>query len=141
MFGVLFLAVGTVMVVGSIGAYRLDSSIQRSGAKSVGTVVDKDFSFVADGDSDYQVTYEFTLADGSEVTGSHLVSKRFYDLVERSDQITIHYQRSNPVRNFPTDQGVTSLGLTIFLCGMGTLFAGFGGALLTFFRRLDQLPA
>ncbi len=140
-FGLLFLAVGVVMVVGSIGAYRLDSAIQRSGGSSLGTVIDKDFSFSADGDSDYQVTYTFLLADGGEMTGSQLVSKRFYESVERGDQITIHYLRSNPGRNFPTDQGVTSLGLTVFVSAMGAVFAAVGVALLTFFRRLDQLPA
>ena len=62
--GALFFVVGCIGAIGSWAAYRLDTSIEKSGQRAEGRITKKSVLFVADGDSDYTVEYWFNLPSG-----------------------------------------------------------------------------
>ena len=104
----LLLLVGTVGVVGSWGAYIVDSELQASGARAPGLVLKKDFLRVADGDSDYIIKYRFHLPSGELVVSQRGISKRLWSMLNPGSTITVVYSEANPKRNFPEGSGASS---------------------------------
>lgn len=134
--GVLFILLGLVFLIGSWGAYLTDSKIQNSGNSAKGQIEKKVFLFDAEGDSDYILEYWFLTNTGSKINASHHVSKLLWNSVRENQTIEIRYSASNPKRNFPNGEGVTSLGMSIFASVFGGLFTLFGGALIWgYFRK------
>jgi hypothetical protein len=128
--GVLFLLVGLVFIIGAWGAYFRDIKIQDSGASAVGNIEKKTFLLVADGDSDYILEYWFTTKSGSVIKAKRNVSKTFWGAVSKNQTIVIKYSVSNPNKNFPIGEGVTSIGMSIYASMFGALFSILGCALI-----------
>ena len=136
--GFLFLLVGLIFLIGSWGAYFTDSKIQDSGKSAEGHIVKKSFLFDAGGDSDYILAYWFVTESGILMNASRHVNASLWKAVNENQIIEIKYSASNPKRNFPTGEGASSLGMTIFASVMGGLFALFGGALTWGYFRTDS---
>ena len=130
LFGLVFLTVGLLILVGSWGAYVSDSGIQESGGRSMGHVTGKQVAKAADGDSDFYVDYSFAIADGRIVTASRGISKADWERVRVGQTIEIRYDRDNPNRNFPAGMGNTSLGVITFTSVLGIVL-GIAGMLLS----------
>ena len=130
MMGALFLLVGAGGVIGSWGAYVTDTNIEHSGPRAKGHLVKKLFMGAADGDSDYVLEYWFETPKGQVVNVSHTVSKELWVSMREGELLEVQYSETNPKRNFPAGEGVTSLGLTIFVSAVASVFAIFGGALV-----------
>lgn len=128
--GGLFLLFGLIFLIGSWGAYLTDSKIQETGKSADGHIEKKVFLFVADGDSDYILEYWFLTNDGLKINTSHHVSKSLWQKVNEKQIIEIKYSPTNPKRNFPIGEGVTSFGLSIFFSVIGGLITLMGGALI-----------
>ena len=139
--GVVFLLVGLGGVVGSWGAYVTDTNIERSGPRATGRLVKKLFLGAADGDSDYVLEYRFETPSGQSVTASRGVSKELWASLREGESREVRYSASNPKRNFPAGAGVTSIGVTIFVSVVASLFAVFGGALVWGFVRHGRTEA
>jgi hypothetical protein len=131
---------GIIGVVGSWGAYSLDSSIEREGVRATGRVLDKHVLAAAD-DSDFIVEYSFELPSGERLTNSPGVSKALWSRFHKGDAIEIYYSAENPRRNFPVGAGVTSLGVTIFVSLISAVVGLFGYAILhSYFRGPAKEP-
>lgn len=128
--GALFLLVGLGGVVGAWGAYLTDKEIERSGPRAPAYLVKKVFLEVADGDSDYILEYRFQPEAGPVVGASRSVSKKLWDASREGQLLEVRYSLENPHRNFPAGEGVTSLGVTVFVSVVTALLAAFGGALV-----------
>ena len=128
--GVIFLVTGLVFLIGSWGAYATDTKVRDSGPSAEGHLEKKLFMGVADGDSDYILEYWFTTKEGSAIRASRNVSKELWSAVHEGQIIEIKYSARDPKRNFPVGEGVTSLGMSIFISVFGGLFAIFGGVLI-----------
>ena len=139
--GVVFLLVGLGGVVGSWGAYVTDTNIERSGPRSTGRLVKKLFLGAADGDSDYKLEYTFATSSGQEVKASRSVSKELWASLREGESLEVRYSAANPKRNFPAGAGVTSMGVTIFVSAVASVFAVFGGALVLGFVRRARSEA
>lgn len=134
--GVVFLLIGLGGVVGSWGAYVTDTEIERSGPRATGRLVKKLFLRAADGDSDYMLEYTFATSSGQEMKASRSVSKALWASLREGESLEVRYSEANPKRNFPAGAGVTSMGVTIFVSVVASVFAVFGGVLLLgVFRR------
>lgn len=128
--GGLFLLVGFGGVVGSWGAYILDTNIEQHGSRAQAQLIDKVFLDVADGASEYVLEYRFETSSGQVVTAARSVSKDLWSIMLEGELLEVRYSESNPNRNFPAGEGVTSVRLTIFVSFIACLFAVFGGALV-----------
>lgn len=138
---VVFLLVGIGGVVGSWSAYNMDTEIERSGPRAMGLLVKKHFLRAADGDSDYILEYTFTTSSGQEVKASRGVSKELWASLREGALLEVRYSAVNPKRNFPAGAGVTSLGVTIFVSAVASVFAVFGGVLVWGFFRHAEISA
>ena len=137
--GVLFLLVGFVFIIGAWGAYLRDIKIQDSGPSALGHIEEKTSLLVADGDSDYILKYWFITKSGSAIKANRHVSKTFWTAASKNQTIEIKYSASNPNRNFPIGEGVTSISMSIYASIFGGLFSIFGGALIWgYFRMLSK---
>lgn len=139
--GLIFLLLGLGGVIGSWGAYLTDTAIERSGPRATGHLIKKLFLAAADGDSDYMLEYKFETASGQTVTASRGVSKALWMSLREGETLEVRYSASNPARNFPAGGGVTSIGVTLFISVIASIFAIFGGALVWSFFRHDQTQA
>ena len=134
--GVLFLLGGLLFIIGSWGAYITDTKIQEGGSSADAHIEKKVFLSDAEGVSDYILEYWFTTENGSKINATRNVSKTLWKSVSEGQTIGIKYSSSNPKRNFPNGEGVTSLGISIFASVFGALFTILGGALIWgYFRK------
>lgn len=133
---IVFVIFGLIGVVGSWGAYFMDTEIVRSGLRADAQLLKKVFLRVADGDSDYILEYRFTTASGQPVEASRTVSKALWHSVREGQQLSVRYSEKNPKRNFPDGQGVTSLSVVVFVSLLSALI-GILGVLIVwgYFRR------
>lgn len=139
--GVMFLLIGLGGVAGSWSAYVTDTKIERSGQRATGRLVKKLFLGAADGDSDYMLEYTFATSSGQEVKASRSVSKELWASLREGESLEVRYSVANPKRNFPAGAGVTSIGVTIFVSLVASVFAASGGALLWGFVRRARSEA
>ena len=130
LIGAVFFFIGMVFIVGSWGAYRTDSNIEKNGASAEGRLMKKYFMRAADGDSDYMIEYWFKTADSVMIEATRGVNRDLWNELQEGQTLEIHYARDNPKRNFPRGAGVTSLGIVIYASVFGALFALSGGALM-----------
>ena len=129
MAGLLVVA-GSLGVIGSWGAYWLDTDIIRDAQQAMGQITKKTVLQVADGDSDHLIAYWFRLPDGTRMEAEQGISKRLWQSLHEGDTLDILYAADNPRRNFPKGGGVTSLGVTLFVSLLSALFATFGGLMI-----------
>lgn len=129
LIGLMFLLPGLTFMIGSWGAYWLDTSIREHGPQSVGHVTKKLILHSDDG-SDHIVEYWFKLPDGRQINMSRGVSKDLWDSLSSDKLFTVVYSAENPNRNFPLGSGVTSLGLTIYASIFGLIFTVFGALII-----------
>lgn len=135
LMGTLFMAAGLIVLIGSWGAYFTDSQIQHGGASALGQIEKKSYLFVTDGDSDYILAYAFVTQSGTKITATRHVSKSFWKAVSENQWVEIKYAFGNPKRNFPSGQGVTSVGMAIFASLFGVFFLLFGVGLIRGYIR------
>ena len=133
--GALFFVVGCIGAIGSWGAYRLDTSIEKSGQRAEGRITKKSVLFAADGDSDYIVEYQFNLPSGKRVEAVRGVHKELWNTLRDGEAFVVLYSAENPKRNFPLGGGVTSIGVTVFASVFFVVFAAFGALLVAGFIR------
>lgn len=137
--GILFLLVGLIFIIGAWGAYFTDSKIQDNGSTVLGHINKKTFLSAADGDSDYILEYWFATKNGALINANRHVSRTFWESVTKNQTIEIKYSASNPNRNFPNGQGVTSFGMSIYASIFGSLLSFFGSALIWgYFRNQSK---
>jgi len=128
-YGVGFLLVGLIAVIGAIGAYLTDTWIVEHGGRAVGQITNRRSTSTSDG-ADYYLEYWFTLPTGEKQEASRGVSRQLWSRVRRGDTLTILYHPEQPDRNFPEGEGVTSLFVLVFIVCLGAVFVGFGGLLI-----------
>ena len=133
--GTLFFVVGCIGAIGSWGAYRLDTSIEKSGQRAEGRIMNKSVLFAADGDSDYIVEYQFNLPSGKRVEAVRGVNKELWNTLRDGEAFVVLYSTENPKRNFPLGGGVTSIVLAVFASVFFGGFAAFGALLVAGFIR------
>lgn len=139
--GALFLVVGCIGAIGSWGAYRLDTSIEKSGQRAEGRITKKSVLFAADGDSDYIVEYWFNLPSGKRVEAVRGVHKQLWNTLRDGEAFVVLYSAEKPKRNFPLGGGVTSIGLAVFASVFFGSFAAFGALLVVGFIRGERTEA
>ncbi len=134
--GVIFFLAGLLFIVGSWGAYITDTKIQESGNSADAHIKKKVHVFDAKGDSGYILEYWFKTDSGSKINTSRNVSKTLWKSVSEGQAISIKYSPSNPKRNFPNGEGVTSFGMSVYVSVFGAIFTLFGGAFIWgYFRK------
>ena len=139
--GALFLVVGCIGAIGSWGAYRLDTSIEKSGQRAEGRITKKSVLFVADGDSDFIVEYWFNLPSGKRVEAVRGVDKKLWNTLRDGEAFVVLYSAQNPKRNFPLGGAVTSIVLAVFASVFFGGFAVFGALLVAGFIRGKRTEA
>jgi hypothetical protein len=122
--------VGLVGIVGSWGAYLLDSSIVESGSRASALVTRKYVVASSDGDSDFMLVYEFSTESGQSVQADRGVPEVLWDQVSEGQTIEVAYASGNPERSFPLGAGAVSVGVTLFVSGVSLVLALFGAVLL-----------
>ncbi len=128
--GSLLALVGAVGAVGSWFAYSLDTGIEKSGGRAEGHITEKSMVFASDGDSDFNVSYWFVLPRGERIEAERGVSKELWNSFQKGGTLVVVYSDSNPRRNFPLGAGVTSLGVTVFVSALSSVFAVIGSLLV-----------
>ncbi|NOK16409.1 DUF3592 domain-containing protein, partial [Corallococcus carmarthensis] len=136
--GAAFVGVGVFMLVMTWGSYQRDKVILREGLHAEGTVVKKEL-LAADDDTDYVLHYAFTPQDGIRREHQRNVSANLWKRLRPGDRIQVLYGQSDPRRSFPEGQGVTSLGLALFLSVVEVLLTLIGGVAL-FGKAVPESP-
>jgi hypothetical protein len=137
-FGFVFFLVGSVMIVGSWKVYDRDMWIAHYGSHAVGHVIDKTIVHSAAPDSggdDFMLKYWFNLPNGSRFEVDSIVTKNYWINTATGNTIEIDFDPNHPSNNFPKGEGMTSVGLALFISVLGFLFAISGIALLIGGRR------
>lgn len=133
--GALFFVVGCIGAIGSWGAYRLDTSIEKSGQRAEGRITKKSVLVAADGDSDYIVEYWFNLPSGKRVEAVRGVHKELWNTLRDGEALVVLYSAENPERNFPLGGGIASIGITVFVSVFFAVFAASGALLVAGYSR------
>ncbi|NOK14317.1 DUF3592 domain-containing protein [Corallococcus exercitus] len=136
--GATFVVVGLSMLVMTWGSYRRDMGILREGLHAEGTVVKKEFLAAPD-DSDYVLHYAFTPPGGTRREHQRNVSPELWKRLRVGDRLQVRYGQSDPRRSFPEGQGVTSLGLALFVSVVLVLLTLIGSVAL-FGRAVPETP-
>ena len=126
----LFLLLGLTGVVGSWGAYLVDSKLLASGPRADALILKKDAVRPADGDATYLVQYQFELPSGEKVVSERSVPRRLWSELKVGSQVVVIYSNANPRRNFPVGAGVTSVLAPIAASALFGGLSAFGGVLL-----------
>ena len=129
-FGSLLILTGVFFVVGSWAVYLLDTRIVEDGNSSFAILLNKSISESADGDSDFNLEYSFSLPDGQRLNVHRSVNKDLWSSLNVGDSLKILYNPEDPGRNFPEGSGNTSIGLSIFVSIVGGVIAAFGAIVL-----------
>ncbi len=137
-FGIVFLALGLLVVFGSWRGYQLDQRILEQGARAEGHITKKVVLAAADGDSDHGIDYWFTLPDGQRIEAHAGMPKPTWDGLREGDSIEVAYSAEYPRRNFPAGGSVTSGGITVFVGAFGAVFAALGGLLIGSYLRAGR---
>lgn len=128
--GVLFLLAGLAMLVGAAGAFLQDTRIARAGTTLTAVVLGKEMVFSSLGDSDFEISYAFTLPDGSRRQSTSLISRQRWLTLQEGDTLEIRIDAFDPTRSFPVGEGVTSPFMLAFMALFGLAMAVPGGMLL-----------
>jgi len=124
------LITGLFGVLSSWGVYVVDSGLEANGPRANGIVLKKELLRAADGDSDYLVTYRFTLPSGQQVVSQRGLSKARWSELSVGSALVIVYSSKNPMRSFPEGTGTATIGVPIFFTAVCGSVALLGGAVL-----------
>jgi hypothetical protein len=120
-----------------------ERSYRQGGVRTEAVVTDKALRpATADSETEYQVTYRFSRADGAPFTQTHAITVHQWERIERGSRITVEYVTGRPesARLIPetAEQTVAaSIGL-----GVGVLLGLIGlGLIASAFRRRSVVPA
>jgi len=132
-------------IAGSVGAFVIyfrEAEIQTNGLRARGTILKKESLKAADGDSDFTINYVFVSESGQSIKSTRGLSKELWSQLYPQQVIEIAYSNKDPHRNFPTQHGRTSLGLTLFIFVISSGLAIFGGLILygLFFKTPREVP-
>lgn len=134
LIGMLFIMIGATFVIGSWGAYFVDTRIQREGVTAKAKIIQKYVVQDSEYGNEYVSKYEFSLPSGKTITGRSVDRKEKWEAFKKGDFLEVKYLPADPARNFPAGKGNTSLGLSVF-CSLMGVFAVFLGLLLLSFKK------
>jgi hypothetical protein len=140
-FGVFFLAIGCIGVIGGWGAYFRDTEIVRDGKLVEAHVSKKYVMRDAESGNEYKVNYWFDLPDGRRIHSSSELPKRTWNQLTIGAPLKVVYSVENPKRSFPEGGGVTSFGLMIFATVLFGALASLGAMLTVGYIRTDNVKA
>lgn len=127
--GAICLLLGGLVLVGAWGAHLKDAGIVKNGVAVDAVVVKAGFLVAKPGET-HGLIYRFTLPDG------RTIERRWTEEDERwrgypvGSRIRVLYDPVDPDRNFPEGEGVTSLGMTLFVSAFGLALLALAGLLL-----------
>lgn len=116
--GLVLLMLGLLLLAGAWGAYLKDTGIVRSGAVADAQVVRAGHLRAKRGES-HGLVYRFTATDGQVIERTWSEEDARWKAYRVGDSIRVHYDPEDPGRNFPRGEGVTSLGMTLFISAFG----------------------
>jgi hypothetical protein len=129
--GLVFVLVGLVVIVGSIGAYLKDSSIATQGARATGTITEKFAHRPSGKGPKHRVRYRFSIASGQQFEAtSDTYAQEDWERLRVGQPIDIRFDPQDPSRSFPMGQGFTSMTMTVFSSVMGLLATALGALML-----------
>ena len=121
----LFLA-GLFMVAGSWQLYRIDLQIQQQGTRVSAQILKKEYL----GDSEYGISYVFSLPDGQSQRSHRQISKQDWQRLQPGQWLPVAYHPDDPSRSFPTGLVQPSLTMPLFVTLIAGLVGCMGGVLL-----------
>jgi hypothetical protein len=125
---VVFLAVGCLAVLGTWGVYLKDTGIAKSGGVAQAVVTRVGHLRAKPGEN-HGLVYQFTLPDGRVIERTVTDDAERWQAYRVGDKLTVHYELTNPQRNFPQEEGNQSVGLAVFLSVIGLMFTAVGALL------------
>lgn len=132
--GIVFFLVGVGMLTGGFFMWRSHATFVAHAAHADGVVTDLDYQRSSKGGGTYHPRVDFTAANGTVVhyTSSSGSNPAPYS---RGDHVVMLYDPANPERA-QIDSFMENWFVTLFLGGMGLVFALVGGGII--WSRLNQ---
>jgi hypothetical protein len=134
--GAISLLLAGLILAGVWGTYLNDSRIEREAATVDAVVVRAGFLVAKPGET-HGLIYRFNLPDGRAMERRWSEDDDRWRGYRAGDRIRIHYDPNDPNRNFPDGEGVTSLGMTLFISAFGLAFLFLAGMLMLGGYRLQ----
>lgn len=123
---VVFVIVGLFAVAAPWVIRSRDLGIDENGSRAVGRVEAVSRPLTAGGDGEFTISYSFVAADGSTLRASRSVPEAYWHEAVVGQAVEVRYDPDRPADNHPAGFGGTSIGLAVFVTGIGGLIGCFG---------------